>query len=271
MFLRGDEEAIGQWMEDLLIAFRLFKPSFFCHGGQWLIATGTLTINGKAKKIAATRTRMSADIPVGSLSATEYGNFCYYLRSSEIGNFCQFRDRIEADLKELRRVPRIRLALDYLMSSYNVRQPANHVVDLFISLEALLKQSPDETSNRLFKRVANLIGRNRVETKEAYETARRYYAVRCAIVHGSVLTMENEAALASVSHLRELVRSVFLVCTALGMKVGFGSEYYAAVDDSGRDWSLKKSVQQDAFRPVAAADVRQHHKQLTNLRNRVAQ
>jgi hypothetical protein len=135
------------------------------------------------------------------------------------------------------------------MSSYDVRQPINHILDLFICLEALLKGSRDETRFSLSNRVANFMGNSGPERKQISELVRRFYDLRCNIVHGSALQAESERLLDGVSELRELVRKVFLIATALSARVGFGPEYYKTADDLCRDVSLRRKVIQEAFQP----------------------
>jgi len=203
--------------------------------------------------LAATTGWIDGDTPVGSLIKSSGDHVCYYLDSTEIRTFCDFRDRIEYELEQIRCELRMGVALDHLMSSFSVRQPATHVVDLFICLEALLKYSPEETIFSLSKRVANFVGDSGSERKEVSEKVRSWYGLRCAIVHGATLRPEHEQLLGNVSELRELVRKVFLVATALGGRVGFGPEYYKSADDLGRDVSLKRKVIQEAFSEAAVA------------------
>jgi hypothetical protein len=77
VWLRGDEEATKLWIDDLLIAFRLFKNGLFSHAGPWFFATGTLMHDDRQTKIALTSSWLSRDeITVRSLRKCEYHPWC---------------------------------------------------------------------------------------------------------------------------------------------------------------------------------------------------
>jgi len=247
VWLREDQEGVKAWIDDILIAFRLFKKGFFVSGGKWLIATGTLTHNGQMVKVAATSCRVNEDTTAGSLIKSNGEGYCYYLDSTEIRAFCTFRDRIEQELEQVRLVPRMAVALDHLMSCYSVRRPTTHVIDLFICLEALLK-SRNDTSKRLNERVANVVSNSASQTAKLLERVQEFYKLRCAIVHGDALQAEQELLLDHVGELRELVRNVFRFATDIGAKVGYGPQYYSKVHELAGNVFLKKEFIQDGLR-----------------------
>ncbi len=209
-----------------------------------MLATGDMPHEGKTIRVAISSDAIEPDTSIASLGPSEHGHYCYKLDLAELPAFCAFRDYLEDNLESTRQVHRLGIALEYFDFSFNVKRPEHQVVDLFISLEALLKNGLKDSSTLVGTRLSNLIGKDDAEGRAIFGQYKVFFHNRCDIVHGTGMVRNQDL---NVPGLRELVRKTILAVMVLGLNVGFDTEFFRAVDALAQNNQLKRTVQEQAF------------------------
>ncbi len=144
---------------------------------------------------------------------------------------------------------RLRLAIAYFESSYG-KPWREALVDLTISLEALLLREGTRQSEHLQTRVAALIASDANQADEIAEDIETMYKLRSDVVHGKVTTQEKfneqiaklagvdaheytlDVGRSAIEKIRGYVRSVIreLINLTLDNKIELGKKFYARLD-----------------------------------------
>lgn len=167
----------------------------------------------------------------------------YEFNSAEIPFFLSFVNRINAVWPIAQKYPQIDLALHrYCKESGRYGE----VIDLMISLEALLVPEEEGIAFRLSQRVANLLGSDAPSRKELFKQIREFYGLRSRIVHGAKIRPKEISAAQQLDALREITRRVLLSVMALASDTELSSDFYASLNDMCLDDDLRSSVQAKA-------------------------
>jgi hypothetical protein len=121
------------------------------------------------------------------------------------------------------------------------------VIDLMISLEALLVPETEGIAFKLAQRVANLLGTDAASRKEVFKTIQEFYGLRSKTVHGATKLKPKEAAAeGQLDKLREITRKVVLSVIPLAAEHGIGADLAVLLNDMCLDDDLRRTVQQRA-------------------------
>ncbi len=102
----------------------------------------------------------------------------------DISTCFHFIDKLKSSSKP--EPPFFYTALERFTSSFRITEVEQNIVDLTVSLEALLHTDPQELRRTLSTRVAFLLGRNQNERRHLYNKTMAGYGLRNHIVHGKV-------------------------------------------------------------------------------------
>ena len=233
---------------DLVRMLRLFKPGHFARGSEWVCITRQLGAELEGK-VGTSGLAFSIDmVPGPEPPPTIPKEITYFFDPAEMDCFKKFDVDLSSAFSELRNFPKLALAGSYFDDSFGEKAQENQIVDIFISLEALLLEKADELVLRLATRMANLLGADGDERKRVSDEVKDFYNVRSKIVHGEILKPKQVELVREVGRLRELARRAILSSVALGLEVGLGVEFIALLDAMSLDENQRTNVQKKASR-----------------------
>lgn len=142
----------------------------------------------------------------------------YFLRNEDVENVNQLWKEVHKIDFTSKNNKFLSIAIDRFMTSYEKDPPHEKILDLMISLEALLQDNPAELSYRLSIRTAVLLEEEKSKRNEIFKIIRHGYDARNKIAHGdeviSVRIDDQEIMLQEfVNQIEECVRrSIKKVC-----------------------------------------------------------
>lgn len=239
-------------LDDVLDCLRLFKPGSFFIGHTWVLLRMDLdepiTVEGEVRKAVFAECNFLVHA-VSLQNLTKNQKPSYELLVDELPFFEKFRSSVESlKSKSNEWTRKACLGLGYFGRSHHQQDATYQLIDLFMSLEALLLQENDELALRLALRGANLLGPDGESRKEIYNTLRDFYNVRSRLVHGSELGPRHKELLARVGELRELTRRTLLAFMSLALDPATDSSLYKLLDEMNLSDERRKELQERASR-----------------------
>lgn len=236
--LESEYEDVFSWVE----ALRLFKPGVFRIGGLWSMAAGSYNND----VIVVPHSLMHPEN--GTEIYDRVREVGYKLESDEVPFLSAFREKLKNPLKAAIQDPRFAVGLNYFKFSFNSKGQWYQFIDLVVCLEALFSGPGDagELTRTLALRVASLLGVDADERRRIFGELKTFYAARSKVLHGVPLKEKQLKELDQLPRLREVTRKGLLAALALGTDVGFGSEYFAALDEILLDDDRRREFQEKA-------------------------
>jgi hypothetical protein len=208
---KGDHSVLPQftdWVLNLLVALRLFKPGYLRAGETFIVFRGAE--DEPWNTLGSSRASlMVVDYGILGMQSTSYS-----LEAEEIPFFLAFTHGIFPVMDSLDQYPALSQALA-LYSADNGEYL--NTVGSITALEALLtkKEETEGLTYRLALRVANLLGTDAGSRKSIFRQVKDFYNLRSKIVHGVKLDTKLLGRLNALESLREMVRRVLLSTMAL--------------------------------------------------------
>jgi len=238
--------------EGIILTLRLFKPGRFHTGPVYCILKseldGPFVVNGFEAGHA------EVEFEVGLQRRGLHFPFAgtrpsYELTARELPVLNQFSSTLHGAENKLARRTKWHLATAYYGSSFEQKEPRYQWIDLSIAVEGLLLQQGDQELNfRLALRAANLLGTDDAERTRLFKQVKDCYDLRSKIIHGAELKPEHNRLLDRVDEFREIVRRILLSSMGLALDIGFGPEFYKALDETALSASRRESVLKRASR-----------------------
>ena len=223
-------------VSQLLRAFQLFKPGRFVAGDTSFFVRSQET---DCKTLSLARcSEMSIDYQFVEQFAPHY-----VFNAAEVPFLLSFVQRLNAAWPRIQEFPQIDLAL-HRYSGESAQYGG--VIELMISLEAVLVPETEGIAFRLSQRVANLLGRDAPSRNELFKQIKDFYGLRSKIVHGAKFRLKEITAAQLVDDLREITRRVLLSIMALAADADLDSAFYESLDGMCLDDNLRSSFQTKA-------------------------
>lgn len=239
-------------LDDLVDCLRLFKPGSFSIGATWVMLRMDLdepiTVGGEvAPAVYAECNFFSHGVSLQNLTKNQKPS--YELLVAELLFFDKFRSSVKSIISKSNQWTRkVALGLGYFGRSHHQQEVTYQLIDLFMSLEALLLQENDQLALRLALRGANLLAPDAKTRMDIYSTLRDFYNVRSRLVHGSELSPRQKELLGHVAELRELTRRLVLAFMSLALDAATDSSLYKLLDEMSLSDERRKELQERASR-----------------------